>query len=56
MIFTFQQMNSTKRVLLYALNKEKAFAEMRFRYGAETASNYSLIAFVEAENFSLTLN
>lgn len=56
MIFTFQQINSTKRILLYALDKEKAFAEMRWRYGAETDSEYSLIAFVEAKNFNLTLN
>lgn len=56
MIFTFQQINSVKRVLLYALDKEKAFAEMRWRYGAETASEYSLIAFTEVEKFYLTLN
>lgn len=56
MIFTFQQINSTKRVLLYALDKEEAFSEMIRRYGTETASEYSLIAFMEAKNFNLTLN
>mgnify|MGYP001234656900 CR=1 FL=1 len=56
MIYTFQKINSGVRVLLYALNKDDAFAEMRLRYGAETASEYSLIAYTEAEKFSLVLN
>lgn len=56
MIFTFQQINSTRRVLLYALNKDDAFAEMLLRYGIEEGSQYSLVAYVEVEKFSLTLN
>ena len=56
MIFTFQKINSIKRVLLYAVNKDNAFAEMILRYGAEEGSQYSLIAYVEVEKFSLTLN
>ena len=56
MIYTFQKINSTERVLLYALNKDDAFAEMLLRYGAEKGSQYSLIAYIEVEKFSLVLN
>jgi hypothetical protein len=55
MIFTFLRINSSRRILLYALDKEKAFAELRFRYGAENASEYSLVAYTPVEKFSLTI-
>ena len=55
MIFTFLRINSSQRILLYALDKEKAFAELHFRYGAENASEYSLVAYTPVEKFSLTI-
>lgn len=56
MIFTFIRINSSQRLLLYALDKEKAFAELRFRYGVENASEYSLVAYVPVKKFSLAIN
>jgi len=54
MIYTFKEVNSNKKVLFYANDKEAALTEMRVRYGKE-AENYSVIAFVDVEYFNLIL-
>lgn len=55
MIFTFKKINESTRVMFYATGISEANSELRLRYGKD-ADNYSLIAYVEAKRFSLTLN
>lgn len=44
MIYTFQLINSTKKVLFFAKNEEEALAEIKYRYGGDRKF-YSLVSF-----------
>lgn len=55
MIFTFQLQNSNKRYLMFAVDKEEAFRELKSRLG-KYADDWSLIAYCPAEKFNLFLN
>lgn len=55
MIFTFLEINKSKKVIFFAKDKEEAFIEMKVRYGKE-AINYSLISYVDVKDFNLILN
>lgn len=52
MIYTFQQINGTMRIVFFANSEVEAISELHIRYG-DDASNFSLISFVSAENFNL---
>jgi len=54
MIFTFQEINSIRKYLLYADDKEEAFKEMNKRFGSN--HNYSMVAYCEVKDFSRFIN
>ena len=54
MIYTFQEINGIQKVIFFATNRIEAEKELNARYG-NNASNYSLISFVPAKDFNLTI-
>lgn len=54
MIYTFKIINGLEKRMFFANNKEDAFLELRARLGTKS-EQYSLISFVKAEDFNLTI-
>ena len=54
MIFTFQKINSIKRYMFFAENKNQAFTTIKENLG-EDADNWSLIAYTPVEQFAIYL-
>lgn len=51
MIYTFQEINGTRRYLMFAKDKDEAFSEMKQRFGSD--HKYSMVAYTEVENFAM---